>query len=277
MNNTVEKASNIEKIKGHVLYVTHSRYDNDWQSIPHTHAFAEFFYVISGKGQFLVNNTSFDIKEDDLIIVNANVEHTETSKNNLPLEYIVVGIEGLDFHTYDQSYTEGYSVHNYREYKHEILFYLKTLLLEMNNPDDYSSELIQNILTILLINIIRRTKTSLNVSTAKKTTKECEYIEKYINDYFKEHITLDKLSEITYLNKYYLVHAFKRYKGISPINYLTLRRIDEAKLLLKTTDHSINTIAITVGFSGLSYFTQAFKKTVGLTPSQYRKNNANFH
>ena len=73
------------------------------------------------------------------------------------------------------------------------------------------------------------------------------------------------------MNKYYLVHAFKEYKGMSPINYLIDRRIQEAQYLLETSNYSIAKIAQAVGFSSQSYFSQVFRKEKGVSPNQYRK------
>ena len=64
-------------------------------------------------------------------------------------------------------------------------------------------------------------------------------MKKYIEDHFKEEITLDQLSEAAFLNKYYLVHAFKKHFGVSPINYQLELRIEEAKMLLQNTNHRI--------------------------------------
>ena len=89
--------------------------------------------------------------------------------------------------------------------------------------------------------------------------------------HFKEDIDLDKLSELTFLNKYYLVHAFNQYKGISPMRYLIQRRISEAKFLLETTSYSMNDISAIIGFSNQNYFTFAFKREIGCSPSTYRK------
>lgn len=271
MNHTFSHIANTEKLLGQILYVTHSRYDGDWHSIPHSHACAELFYVISGNGQFFVQGEYIDIIADDLIIVNSHVEHTELSKEKQPLEYIVVGIEGLHFNSDDKRFNGNFSVHNYSEFKHEILFYLKTLLIELENQDDYSRQLIQNLLEAMLINMVRRTNTNLNVSPVKKTTKECVFIENYLNKHYKEDISLDKLSEITFLNKYYLVHAFKQHKGVSPMRFLVLRRIEEAKNLLENTSYNMSDIASIIGFSSQNYFTNAFKKEIGCSPSQYRK------
>lgn len=260
-----------------LLYVTHSRYDPSWHSTPHTHNFTEFFYVINGYGQFFINDKYYNIQADDLIIVNPHLLHTETSKNYHPLEYIVVGVEGLSFVAErDEKQQFDFSIHNYYNYKHEILFYLRTLASEIQKKETYSEIMLQNLLEVLIINMIRRTNVTLEVTTTKRSDKkECIFIEKYIKEHFKEEINLDLLSELTYINKYYLVHAFTKYKGISPINFLLNCRIKEAKLLLETTNLPARDIAMITGFSSQSYFSQSFRRFVNSTPQQYRKSFIN--
>ena len=102
-------------------------------------------------------------------------------------------------------------------------------------------------------------------------TKECSQIKRYLDSNIADSITLDQLASLTHMSKYYLVHAFTRYSGLSPINYLNARRIEISKELLLTTDHSIAQIASLTGFSSQSYFAQVFKRESGKTPAQYRK------
>ena len=125
-----------------------------------------------------------------------------------------------------------------------------------------------------MINIIRRSNIQLTVSPSQKVNKECIFVENYINDHYKENITLDQLAELAYVNKYYLAHTFKKQKGISPINYLLEKRIEEAKYLLRTTNLSVNEIGRIVGFSSQSYFAQSFKRALGKTPLEFRKSNS---
>ena len=56
-----------------LLYITYSKYEGDWNSLMHFHPFTEIFYVIGGKGKFAVENESFNVKKDDMIIVNPNI------------------------------------------------------------------------------------------------------------------------------------------------------------------------------------------------------------
>ncbi|MEG0564536.1 helix-turn-helix domain-containing protein, partial [Anaerorhabdus sp.] len=82
---------------------------------------------------------------------------------------------------------------------------------------------------------------------------------------------LDELAKISYINKYYLVHSFKKYAGMTPINYLNYKRLKEACMLLRTTNHSIAQIASIIGMSSQSYFCQSFKKQYQMSPNEYRK------
>ena len=103
--------------------------------------------------------------------------------------------------------------------------------------------------------------------------RQCAAVRRYIDLHFKEPLTLDLLAEEAHMNKYYLSHAFKREFGVSPINYMISRRLEESKYLLAETDLSMSQIAQLLGFSSLSYFSQVFRKTQGLSPMEYRQDN----
>ena len=129
MANTRYKLSDtdLDKINCKLLYVTTARYDSDWHSTIHFHNFTEIFYVIRGDGSFIVEDSEFEVKADDMIIVNPNVSHTEVSNEQSPLEYIALGIEGLLFSQIikNEDTHADYFLQNYQDYKHEVLFYLK--------------------------------------------------------------------------------------------------------------------------------------------------------
>ena len=72
---------NLSKLNFNLRYISISKYEGDWQSLPHTHHFTELFYVISGNGIFHVENDLVPVKPNDLMIVNPHVEHTEDRKS----------------------------------------------------------------------------------------------------------------------------------------------------------------------------------------------------
>lgn len=113
-----------------ILYVTASRFDSDWHSTMHTHGCTELFYCVRGIGEFVLDTVHQHVGGDDLIIVNPNVEHTEASSSTNPLEYIVLGIDGLTFRFESEEEGRGYSVINCRDNRTQVLFYLRELLAE---------------------------------------------------------------------------------------------------------------------------------------------------
>lgn len=257
-------------VDSELLYITQSYYDHDWPSVLHTHHFTELFYVLNGEGHFLIEDKKIPVKADDLVIINPNVIHTEQCDTKNKLEYIVLGISGLQFVSKKEAHCD-YSIHNFKSNKKEIIFILQTIIREAQKKDDNFHEICQSLLDVLLMYLMRKTETTVSSDTSKKASRECRFIEQYIDEHFSEDISLETLSSLTYMNKYYLVHAFKNYKGVSPINYLIDKRIQEAKLLLETTNYSIAKIAQHVGFSSQSYFSQIFRKETNLSPIQYKK------
>ena len=253
-----------------LLYITRSCYDRQWQSVMHSHPFTELFFVINGSGRFIVEEHSFFVKKDDLIRINPNVMHTEFNQGKDALEYIALGLDGILFEQEGNS-SETYSVHNLKNYHTEILFYLTAILSELQKKQENYAKVCHNLLESLILTLSRSTNSTLRFAAAGKTSRECRFIEEYLNEHFPENITLDTLSELTYMNKYYMVHAFKKYKGLSPINYLINRRLDEARHLLETTDYPVSKIALASGFSSQSYFSQVFRKELNMTPGEYRK------
>ena len=86
-----------------LLNIASSRYGGDWHSVPHTHSHTELFFIVSGKGQFLIQDQVFPVNANNLVIINPNVIHTEDSLNAQPLEYIVLGIDGIELATTENS------------------------------------------------------------------------------------------------------------------------------------------------------------------------------
>ncbi|MFZ5945677.1 MAG: response regulator transcription factor [Bacillota bacterium] len=96
-------------------------------------------------------------------------------------------------------------------------------------------------------------------------------LKEYIAKNYKNKITLDDLAQIVHYNPSYISSLFKKITGLGINDYITSIRIKEAAKLLVETDKSIDDIASIVGLSNNSYITYLFKKSVGVTPSTYRR------
>lgn len=253
-----------------LLNIASSRYGGDWHSVPHTHNHTELFYIVGGKGQFLIEDQVFPVDVNNLVIINPNVIHTEDSLNAQPLEYIVLGIDGIELATSANSNGQFCILDHFESA--EISSCLRNILREMEQKNTGYEDVCQAFMEILIIRLMR--STSLSVPPEPQViagNRQCTSVKRYIDLHFKESLTLEQLAEDAHMSKYYLSHAFKREYGISPINYMISRRIEESKYLLTETDLSMSQISQLLGFSSLSYFSQVFHRTQGVSPKEYRQ------
>ena len=253
-----------------LLNVASSRYGGDWHSVPHTHDHTELFFIVSGKGQFLIQDQIFPVDVNNLVIINPNVAHTEDSLNAQPLEYIVLGIDGVELATSENSNGQFCILDHFESL--EISSCMRNILREMELKNTGYEDICQAYMEILIIRLMR--STSLAVQSEPQAisgNRQCAAIRRYIDLHFKEALTLEQLAEEAHMNKFYLSHAFKREYGVSPINYMITRRIEESKYLLAETDLPMSQISQLLGFSSLSYFSQVFRRSQNTTPMEYRK------
>ena len=255
-----------------LLYVSQATYGGDWHSMQHTHHCAELFYIVEGEGQFFIEGETYPVSVNDLVIINPRVLHTELSLNGSTFKYIVLGIEGLELPPDSEHQDLNYRIVNFKSIQDTILFYLQKMLYEIEEKIPGHEIICQNLMEILVLLLERQTNFSTTLApVTKKTSRLSSHIRRYIDQHYKENITLDHLAEISHVSKFHLAHAFAEEYGISPINYLISKRIDEGAHLLTTTDLSLALISHICGFSSPSYFSQIFKKQHHCSPREFRK------
>ena len=265
--------SDIKSLSFQLESITKSKYDSDWHSTLHTHPFTELFYVVDGKGEFNIQGQRFPVKANDFVIINPQVEHTELSSPDEPLEYIVLGINGLSFSNLTPVSEGGhpFSFFNLRDEQKDILRYLNAMVQEATSQSMSYELVCHNLLEILLIKILRHQHFDLEVSKQSKATKDISFIKHYLETYYHESIQLEDLASMTHLSRFYISHSFKKEIGMSPMEYLIAIRIKESKILLRTTNYSISQVADIVGFTTPTYFSKQFRKSTGISPTDYRE------
>lgn len=96
-------------------------------------------------------------------------------------------------------------------------------------------------------------------------------ITKYMQEHLSEDVSLHILSEEFHLNSQYISQLFKNEIGVNFLTYLTNIRMEHAKKLLLSTSLSIAEVSEQSGYGDYRVFTKVFKKSEGITPSQYRR------
>ena len=97
----------------------------------------------------------------------------------------------------------------------------------------------------------------------------------FIQQHFSEKITLDQIALAGGIGQSKCCKLFGTYIHQTPNVYLTTYRLNKSTELLRMSDLNITEIAYEVGFNGASYYVEAFRKYIGISPSEYRQNLKN--
>jgi len=93
----------------------------------------------------------------------------------------------------------------------------------------------------------------------------------YIHEHYAEELTREVVARHINVSEVHLARCFRQETGITPMAYLNRYRINQAKTILTTTNESITSVAMAVGFSDSNYFSRFFREKVGCSPLVYRR------
>lgn len=243
-------------------------------SIKHSHSqFLEIIHIIKGCVVYEINQKHYRLTPGDTLVINPQQIH-RISESSSSLSAIVLGINNLQIQGLAPNYlipiTVSPVISITSPFKNLQPYFLLCRNLAMIHNKDFlinnpQTTLLNSLITIihnLCQNADKSEKNEINIS---------ERIKYYLDTHYLEDINLENIAENLHLNKFYLSHCFKNYMGISPMQYINKRRISEAQMLLISTKLTITEISFRCGFNNSSYFQTTFKKAIGITPGQYRK------
>lgn len=92
----------------------------------------------------------------------------------------------------------------------------------------------------------------------------------YIENHHTEEISIAALAKICYFSEYHFMRFFKKYMGMSCVEYIKNLRLEKAAKLFEQGETDTLDVSLSVGFHNLSYFHREFKKKYGVTPKQFR-------
>jgi AraC-like DNA-binding protein len=146
---------------------------------------------------------------------------------------------------------------------------LRQLHMQMENVDSPLLEQETALLEVLARLIQQYADHSLQKCQFGQEPRAVRLLKQYLEDHYAADVSLGRLSEVTQLNRYYLIHIFCEAVGIPPHAYLRQVRIKHAKRML-ASGQALADVALATGFTDQSHLTRWFKRLWGITPGQYR-------
>ncbi len=223
-------------------------------------------YTLEGEGELIYQGHSYTLSPGDGFFINCMSEHTYRSLGD-KWYHAVLHINGGNMAYY---YTAFFSQRspvfhfnpvNLFQSKLEKIIDLQCSVLR--DRDLHIDTALHEILETI-------TNHPKEEASDCKTSETIQYLCRYMENHFTEQLTLESLANFCGLNQSYLCRVFKRQTSYSPKEYITLLRLEQAKLLLRDTDIAAYKIDILVGIPNEANFIRLFKKYESVSPGEYR-------
>jgi beta-xylosidase/AraC-like DNA-binding protein len=239
------------------------------------HQNIELLYVLSGNAQVYCRNTQYNLREDDIILINMFDVHS-VSGNKCEVLSLKIDFSALDpeISHYSQKRFNCNSSIETDKTKFTPLKKLIALIIKNNiNPVD-SIDLLNKSYIYELLYLLTTYFIGEDNNNYKDTNKNFERIKNiviYINEHYREKISLNSLAETFFLSTPYISKIFKEYIDLTFSDYLTEIRLSHAVKDLANPNSKIEYISERNGFSNARSFVTAFKNKYNYLPSKYRK------
>ncbi|MCI2048758.1 MAG: response regulator [Lachnospiraceae bacterium] len=112
-----------------------------------------------------------------------------------------------------------------------------------------------------------------HLSSEMNREEIADYIETFLRNNYGKNISIGEIADSLGLTPDYLSRLYKKERKMTPIHFVTMLRINEAKRLLISSNYDMNTIAQMVGYTDQFYFSRVFNMQTGISPSEYRNQN----
>ncbi|AUS96211.1 hypothetical protein CDQ84_12020 [Clostridium thermosuccinogenes] len=277
---------NPESFNPRVLYIFKKSFPGDYVINQHSHDFATFIYTLSGSCTYYIENNCYTVKKGDLLVINPGVCHYKVVDKSESVTQFHAGFNNLSIRDLPRDFIisqDASPVVNLSKYEYDFARTCSEILNEQEKNEPGFELFLKSAVMKLIVLILKATninsfsrRNSQNDSSALgfepyDKTNVVNTIISYINDRYMEEISLEKISQNTYLSPVYISKIFKDETGDSPINYLIKVRLSKAKELLEEGKVSIKTAAKSVGYHDAYYFSKLFKKYYGYPPSKVSK------
>ena len=227
----------------------------------HSHAFYEFLFINKGIGSVVIDDKVYSVKKGSVVVYKKHSNHREVGFN--------LGIDGAFFAVKGSKELDAFCstltspVASVEDKK--IAPLLSSLLALSKESSAFSTRACEKIAESIVFIVMD----AFSYSPQKRKDDAFYSVLKYFDENFTAKQDYSAVCHHFGIDRYYLCVLFKERLGVSPVEYVTQRRIELAKKLLPT--FSVSEVSTKCGFENAYYFSKVFKKVTGAPPSAYKK------
>ena len=277
---------------GSVLVTLNEHFlDGSYRAAPHTHHDLEISCVLEGSGQYRIGDRSYDLQAGDVIILNNTESHALVLSGESVLRHVVIHFDpsfiwnslsnDLDYNFLLVFFERGPNFSNRLDRDNPAtarIFSLILDIIEEFNARRLCYELIVKIKLQTIFTEILRNYDYIDRGKVVKPLSGSDILHlnaviRYIHSHLDSDLRLQELADIVHVSPAYFSTMFKRFNGVSPVEYIVHKRVQRAIELIRTTSMNLTEIAMSCGFNNGTNFYKAFHKVTGRTPASYRRNN----
>ena len=248
------------------------------RSTSHFHNVYEMTFFLSGSRTYLLNNSNTSIMPHNAILIKPFTYHSTQGSSGVSRYVILFSKEFLKKYFTEKTTNQLLACFDkcsvdFSKSSKEILHIVKNICDANEQANEFS--IAYNLGYLLFtLSAFPSCENSASNSVAPKTSNELmEKIFSYINNNLAEIRTIEQIATFANISQSYLSAIFKQSTGLSIMQYVNSIKINFAAKRLVYTNDSISQISADCGFDSPNYFCNAFKKSEGISPSQFRKNN----
>lgn len=247
----------------------------------HIHECCELLFCISGGKSFFIDDRIYEVNDGDIFVLNPFEAHKITySDGNIFQRYVLqihpeflYSISTPKTNLVSCFYMRGDNISHKislsESEKEEMIKNFKELETEETYADDIKKRMtiINIIITVNMLFLKQNSEHSYHTGYDNKAILS---ILDYINQNLSEPLTLELIAKSSFISVNELCRLFKKHMGTTVNNYITSKRITEAKKFLNK-GLSVSETAERCGFADYANFIRVFKNAVGVPPGKYKK------
>ena len=269
---------------------------NTYQDLSlHWHEEAEIGWIQEGEIDYDINFESFRVRKGDLLLIAPHILHAAHAVpgKRMVSESLVFHLDMLGHQTPDACTIRCISplqngkyrfvpvVHSGQPGYGELIACMEELLGCMQPREDAvpkaeepAEELYRKELLFRLFRLLYRYGYVVKNESGREdfaAEEKMKQVLTFIRSHYAEALTVGQLAGLCHFSETYFMSFFKRFAGMTCVEYINHYRLSQAARILVQTDRPVTEAALENGFRNISYFNRQFRRQYGTTPREYRK------